>query len=78
MYFANARKCGALTDDRIDTSLLPGSAGVTVELCAGIIDKDKPREEIAQEEILEECGYNVPVEKLEKIIAGRWVTEINM
>jgi len=39
----------------------------TYELCAGIIDKDKPLNVIVQEEIDEECGYAVPLESIEKI-----------
>lgn len=39
----------------------------TYELCAGIVDKQKSLEVIAQEEIDEECGYQVPLEKIEKI-----------
>ena len=38
--------------------------GYTYELCAGITDKDKSLQEIMQEEILEECGYKVPLENL--------------
>ncbi|MDY0265714.1 MAG: NUDIX hydrolase [Epsilonproteobacteria bacterium] len=41
--------------------------GFTYELCAGIVDKDKSLIEIAQEEILEETGYDVPLAKIEKI-----------
>ena len=41
--------------------------GMTVELCAGIVDKDLSLEQIAKEEIDEECGYDVPVERIEKI-----------
>lgn len=41
--------------------------GFTYELCAGIVDKDKSLIEIAKEEILEETGYDVPLDKLEKI-----------
>jgi UDP-sugar diphosphatase len=41
--------------------------GYMYELCAGIIDKNTTRAQIAKEEILEECGYDVPVENLEKI-----------
>jgi len=41
--------------------------GLTIELCAGIVDKDLSLEEIAKEEIEEECGYSVPLEKIEKI-----------
>lgn len=42
--------------------------GYTYELCAGITDKpNKSLKQIAKEEILEECGYDVPLEKIEKI-----------
>ena len=42
--------------------------GVTIELCAGLIDKDKTLVEIAQEEILEECGYKVSIDNIQKIV----------
>ncbi len=41
--------------------------GVTLELCAGILDKNLTLEEIASEEILEECGFSVEPYALEKI-----------
>lgn len=41
--------------------------GMTVELCAGIVDKELSLEQIAKEEIDEECGYDVPLEKIERI-----------
>jgi len=41
--------------------------GYTYELCAGIIDKNLTNKAIAKEEILEECGYDVPLSKIEKI-----------
>jgi len=41
--------------------------GMSVELCAGIVDKKLTLQEIAQEEIEEECGYRVPLENVEKI-----------
>jgi len=41
--------------------------GYMYELCAGIVDKELPKIEIAREEILEECGYDVPVENIEEI-----------
>ena len=41
--------------------------GMSVELCAGIVDKEMSLQQIAQEEIEEECGYAVPLEKVEKI-----------
>lgn len=37
------------------------------ELCAGIVDKDKSLCEIAKEEVLEECGYNISTDSLHKI-----------
>ena len=39
----------------------------TYELCAGIIDKNIPLEQIAREEINEECGFDVPLNKIRKI-----------
>jgi len=41
--------------------------GYMYELCAGIVDKECSNAQIAKEEILEECGYDVAVENLEKI-----------
>ena len=48
---------------------LKNSDGFTYELCAGICDKDISLAEIASEEILEECGYEVAASKLERITA---------
>lgn len=39
----------------------------TYELCAGLVDKNKDLNVIAQEEIDEECGYKVPLESIQKI-----------
>jgi len=39
----------------------------TYELCAGIVDKDTSLEQIAKEEIDEECGFDVPLKNIEKI-----------
>ncbi|MCO4846326.1 MAG: NUDIX hydrolase [Sulfurovum sp.] len=41
--------------------------GYTYELCAGIVDKDTTLEQITKEEIDEECGYDVPLEKIERV-----------
>ncbi len=41
--------------------------GYTYELCAGIVDKAKPLEKIVHEEVLEECGYDVPLEAIERV-----------
>ena len=41
--------------------------GMMYELCAGIVDKDASNAQIAKEEILEECGYDVPLKNIQKI-----------
>lgn len=46
---------------------LKNEEGFTYELCAGIVDKEKSLIEIAQEEIDEECGYQVPISEIEKV-----------
>ena len=43
------------------------SDGYMHELCAGIIDKNTSNIQIAKEEVFEECGYDVPLEKLQHI-----------
>lgn len=37
----------------------PSSAGIVIEACAGLVDKNKPLSTIVKEEILEECGYDI-------------------
>ncbi|KAJ8290339.1 hypothetical protein GJAV_G00011600 [Gymnothorax javanicus] len=50
----------------------PACVGITYELCAGLVDKPSlSLEEIAQQEVLEECGYNVPASKLRRISSYR-------
>lgn len=39
----------------------------TYELCAGIVDKDLSLKQIACEEILEECGYDLSINEISKI-----------
>lgn len=51
----------------------PVNLAFTNELCAGIVDKSKSLIEIAKEEILEECGYNVPIERIELVMTYRHV-----
>uniref|UniRef100_A0A061RSU4 UDP-sugar diphosphatase n=1 Tax=Tetraselmis sp. GSL018 TaxID=582737 RepID=A0A061RSU4_9CHLO len=41
--------------------------GFTYEICAGLIDKEKPVLQICKEEILEECGYCVPEPEIKPI-----------
>ena len=56
----------------VDTSKVPGHLGLTYELCAGIVDKECSWEEIAQAEMLEECGYDVPLSAIEEITSCRF------
>lgn len=63
-----------LDGDVVDTAKYPGSIGITVELCAGIVDKDLTLAEVAKEEILEECGYEVPVNLVEMVTSYWWGT----
>ena len=56
-----------------NAALIPGSRGICLEVCAGIIDKNKPVVEIAKAEVLEECGFDAPLsafEQVSKIISG--------
>lgn len=46
--------------------------GYSLELCAGIVDKNHSIEKIAKEEVLEECGYDVPESSLRKIFSFRY------
>ncbi|XP_027203296.2 uridine diphosphate glucose pyrophosphatase NUDT14-like [Dermatophagoides pteronyssinus] len=57
---------------RIKAKEMNLDCGYTLELCAGIIDKKglSPKE-IAREEILEETGYNPPINSLEFITSFR-------
>lgn len=58
LFLRHLRPCAFLRDQK----------GIVYELCAGLVDKEgKSIEEIAREEILEECGYDIPTERLQKI-----------
>lgn len=53
--------------DVIDVKRYPAKLGLALELCAGIIDKDKPLVEIARDELREECGYEAPSSAFQEI-----------
>ena len=55
----------------IDTEKYPGSRGLCLELCAGIMDKQHSAQETAQMELQEECGYKVPLDSLQKVTSYR-------
>lgn len=67
-YFSNDEK--AL--NQADVEKYPASLGLAIELCGGIVDKNKSLVEIVQEEVLEECGYEVPLSAFEKIITYQY------
>ena len=74
VYISDARRAnGGSLSKEIDTDLLPKGSGITYELCAGILDKeDATVEEVAKMEILEETGYDVPLENIESITVSRY------
>ncbi|XP_057315974.1 uridine diphosphate glucose pyrophosphatase NUDT14-like isoform X2 [Hydractinia symbiolongicarpus] len=56
------------SSDNIEESIVaPFERGVSYELCAGIVDKQVPLVEIAQSELLEETGYQVPLDKIQRL-----------
>lgn len=52
---------------RISVYLKNPLHGYMYELCAGLCDKNKSVEQIAIEELQEECGYCIALDKLQKI-----------
>lgn len=59
------------TDDSSIPITAPFSEGVTYEMCAGVIDKNISPASTMKQEILDECGYDVPEEKLQEIVSFR-------
>ena len=58
----------------VDSSIpfnAPATCGIAYELCAGIVDKQMSLSQVAKEEVLEECGYDVPVENLRQVTSWR-------
>ncbi|XP_078034992.1 uridine diphosphate glucose pyrophosphatase NUDT14 [Augochlora pura] len=51
----------------VDLEKYPPELGLTLEICAGIVDKDKSLVEIARDELREECGYEAPAEDMQLI-----------
>lgn len=52
---------------RVPVYLNDKSQTFTYELCAGLVDKEKSLEEIAIEEIDEECGYEVNKKDIQRV-----------
>ncbi|EZA50964.1 hypothetical protein DMN91_012980 [Ooceraea biroi] len=53
--------------DTVDLERYPATLGLSLELCAGIVDKPKPLVEIARDELKEECGYEAPASAFRQI-----------
>ncbi|XP_050546565.1 uridine diphosphate glucose pyrophosphatase NUDT14-like [Daktulosphaira vitifoliae] len=69
VYYKSIPEFDRPKEGPIDTVKYPPSSGLTVEFCAGIVDKNKSLEEIAVDEVKEECGYAVKTSDLQKIIS---------
>lgn len=50
---------------------------MSLELCAGLQDKDKTIVQMAKEEVLEETGYSVPIENFESLHIYKYSTFLN-
>ena len=67
LIYHTEKKCFILVKQFRPAVYVNNDDGLSVELCAGIVDKNITLQQIAQEEIEEECGYAVVLENVEKI-----------
>ncbi|KRX96971.1 Uridine diphosphate glucose pyrophosphatase [Trichinella pseudospiralis] len=65
--YANSIEISTFGKTEVDTEKFPPGLGMTFELCAGIIEESLSPEETMRKEILEECGFNVPINQLERV-----------
>uniref|UniRef100_A0A1A9UZ27 Nudix hydrolase domain-containing protein n=1 Tax=Glossina austeni TaxID=7395 RepID=A0A1A9UZ27_GLOAU len=75
VYHNIVRSSGVDFDRNIDLDKFPIKIGITIEMCAGIVDKNKPLRQIAREEILEECGSDVGTQASKQIMYYCEVTD---
>jgi UDP-sugar diphosphatase len=61
------KKCFIIVKQFRPPVYLSNKDGFTYELCAGIVDKQCSLKQIAKEEIIEECGYDVALDNIDKI-----------
>ncbi|XP_066587042.1 uridine diphosphate glucose pyrophosphatase NUDT14-like [Prorops nasuta] len=71
---ASYYSCLPESQESVDLEKYPPTLGLTLELCAGIVDKEKSILEIAKDELREECGYEAPTSAFRKIITYRYVS----
>ena len=57
-------------DSNTQSFKVPINDAITYELCAGIIDKNIPLKSVMKEEVLEECGYDVPEPHFERVFSS--------
>ncbi len=76
VYYEVIRKMGCKHNEKIDLTKFPAKLGVTLELCAGIVDKNLPLKQVAKEEVLEECGFNVSLDNIEEVMSNKYATNI--
>ena len=71
---ANQNDTSVIEKDSTDLKVTASfEQGVTYELCAGIVDQKIPLIEIAKKEVLEETGYDVPLENISKLFQNHEV-----
>ncbi|XP_033217414.1 uridine diphosphate glucose pyrophosphatase NUDT14-like [Belonocnema kinseyi] len=70
-YYIAALPESDRNSSKVDVKKYPATLGLTLELCAGMVDKDKSTVEIAVDELREECGYEAPPSAFEKISTYR-------
>ncbi|CAL8080851.1 unnamed protein product [Orchesella dallaii] len=77
--------CGALPSSSsnslknlksMDWSKVPLEMGITLEIPGGILDEDITPEEAIKQEILEECGYDVPLQGIMRLAEYRTSTGV--
>ncbi|XP_001628805.3 uridine diphosphate glucose pyrophosphatase NUDT14 isoform X1 [Nematostella vectensis] len=59
------------SEDPKTEALADPTSGITYELCAGIIDQNISLVKLMKQEMLEECGYDVPENKIERVTSFR-------
>lgn len=67
VYFGSISKEDRKIGTKIDVEKYPATLGITIELCAGTMNKKLSEAEIAKEKIFKECGYAVQLTSLTKV-----------
>lgn len=74
VYFATVKELGCECDGKVDLVKYPIHLGIATSLCSGSIHKKELSvKEIARESVLEKCGFDVSVDRLEEVMSYRQV-----